>query len=249
MSAIELENPGHDDFEVISRDDKFGGFEILRHKDKRMTKHVLADEPFGTVYPVYTHDDRKWVVMSFTYTKGNQKITKILLWKDRKSSREALGIWKVDGQAWKVYQTTKEYDKLFADYQRAGIHAGLPMGRYSFTKGKVKKSNKTTDGFVLATEWMEGTNFQKSASSFEAALKREKISQDKNSTDYKRTKAGCDAANKVGLRDPQGFVKAGIFEPLRFIDVHTSWNDRKNDFDHSGEAQALVDKIDAWAKE
>lgn len=61
-----------------------------------------------------------------------------------------------------------------------------------------------------------------------------------------RTKGGCDAANVVGLKDCQGFVKAGIREPLRFIDVHTSWNQRTKKFDHSEEAQALVDVIDTW---
>lgn len=61
-----------------------------------------------------------------------------------------------------------------------------------------------------------------------------------------RITAGCTAANIVGLRDGQGFVRTGINEPIRFIDVHTSWNPLTNRYGHSEQAQALVDTINAW---
>lgn len=180
----------------------------------------------------------------FTYHQGTQLVQKTLLWKDRKASREALGIWKVDGRAWKVYEKDGQYQKLMDDYLRAEVDAGLPMGKFSFLKGTVKRSKAPTNGFVLETEWMEGANFQKG--SFKQALERGEIPHEKATDDYGRTKGGCDAANVVGLKDCQGFVKAGIREPLRFIDVHTSWNQRTKKFDHSEEAQALVDVIDTW---
>ena len=61
-----------------------------------------------------------------------------------------------------------------------------------------------------------------------------------------RIKGGCDAANKVGLQDCQGFVKPGITEPVRFIDVHTSWNEKTQKFGHSEQAAGLVEVIDKW---
>ena len=61
------------------------------------------------------------------------------------------------------------------------------MGNPSFVQGKVKIGSGTaTDGFVLITDFMEGSNFQKGAGSFNAALKRENVSKDKNNADYKK---------------------------------------------------------------
>ncbi|EED84458.1 predicted protein [Postia placenta Mad-698-R] len=264
---MNLEHPDHDDFEVVSQDSRFGGFEVLKHKERSLAsfsqkahsprrmelqKHVMADKVFGTVYPVYTRDGRKWILMCRTriYTRGSFTGPGVrghylhLPKHHRKASREALGIWKVDGRAWKVYEKDGQYQKLMDDYLRAEVDAGLPMGKFSFLKGTVKRSKAPTNGFVLETEWMEGANFQKG--SFKQALERGEIPHEKATDDYGRTKGGCDAANVVGLKDCQGFVKAGIREPLRFIDVHTSWNQRTKKFDHSEEAQALVDVIDTW---
>lgn len=85
---MNLEHPDHDDFEVVSQDSRFGGFEVLKHKERSLAhtqffrkavtpfnheefddmmelqKHVMADKVFGTVYPVYTRDGRKWILMS-----------------------------------------------------------------------------------------------------------------------------------------------------------------------------------------
>ena len=123
----------------------------------------------------------------FTYKSGGQTIQKTLRNADKIPSREALGLWKVDGKAWKVYGTTKEYNKLSQDYRRADVAAGLPMGNPSFQQGTVKQGTKpASEGFALITQWMEGTNFQKTVKSFETALTREKISHDRNSNDWKR---------------------------------------------------------------
>ncbi|KZT08408.1 uncharacterized protein LAESUDRAFT_757643 [Laetiporus sulphureus 93-53] len=88
---MNLDNPQHDDFVVVRRDERFGGFEELKHKDGsaaniqffrksvtplnhqefddmlKLQKHIMADNPFGTVYPVYTHDGYKWVLMSIVH--------------------------------------------------------------------------------------------------------------------------------------------------------------------------------------
>ncbi|KAG6871325.1 hypothetical protein C0992_011246, partial [Termitomyces sp. T32_za158] len=46
----------------------------------------------------------------------NGKVT-ILPASERINSREALGLWKVGNQAWKVYKTRKQLQKLMEDYQ------------------------------------------------------------------------------------------------------------------------------------
>lgn len=51
---------------------------------------------------------------------------------------------------------------------------------------------------------------------------------------------GCASAKTVGLQDCQGYVKAGAFESITFIDVHTTWNPRTGKFEHSQQAQDLV---------
>ena len=61
-----------------------------------------------------------------------------------------------------------------------------------------------------------------------------------------RVQRGCSGANIVGLRDCQGFVKVGVHEPVLFIDVHTGWNKILKKYDHSEQAKALLDAINAW---
>lgn len=123
----------------------------------------------------------------FTYKSGGKEKKQVLKWADRKSSREAVGIWHVGSKAWKVFATTKEYQTFSDDYRRAAVAAGLPMGDPAFQQGTVKQGSKAqSEGFVLITQWMDGTNFQKTASSFKSALTKEKVSKDKGNTDYKR---------------------------------------------------------------
>ena len=61
-----------------------------------------------------------------------------------------------------------------------------------------------------------------------------------------RVKGGCTSANTVGLQDCQGYVTAGAFEPITFIDVHTAWNPRTGKFGHSQQAEELVYTINEW---
>lgn len=63
-----------------------------------------------------------------------------------------------------------------------------------------------------------------------------------------RIVTGCDAANILGLKDCQGYIKTGNPEPIRFVDVHTSWNEQTHKYGHSEQATELVDTITAWAK-
>lgn len=123
----------------------------------------------------------------FTYKKGGKTITKTLEGSKKIPSREALGLWNVDGKAWKVYGTANKYQALSQDYRRADVMAGLPMGDPSFQQGSVTQgTHQAKQGFVLITQWMDGDNFQKTEGSFNAALKRQNIPHDKNATDYKR---------------------------------------------------------------
>lgn len=205
--------------------------------------------------------------VDFTYTSNGRQQTRTLLAAHKIRSHEAMGLWQVGNRGWKVYATTEQLTAISADYTRAQVDAGLPVGTPppSFQQGTVRQGNQpATHGFVLIAQWMDGTNFQKTTASFRSALTREKVPRDRNSQDHRRcadafgaTKvsalilcvgitAGCIAANKVGLRDGQGFVRTGIIEPIRFVDVHTSWNSTMKKYGHSEQAQALVDTINAW---
>ena len=134
----------------------------------------------------------------FTYN-GNPTT---LLWANRLPSREALGLWQVGDQAWKVYRTRNVLADLSADYARAAVDAGLPMGRPQFREGKVKQGTAAaSDGFVLITEWMTGTNFQKTVASFRSALTRENVPKDRNNTDYRRFVSISSLVPLVSLND------------------------------------------------
>jgi hypothetical protein len=125
--------------------------------------------------------------VTFSYRSGSKTINLTLKWADRLTSREALGIWKVNNRAWKVYAQKSQFNNLKEDYARAAVDAGLPMGSPSFQEGTVKQgSSPPTQGFALITEWMTGTNFQKTTASFESALKWEAIPKNKTATDYQR---------------------------------------------------------------
>ncbi|KAG6882022.1 hypothetical protein C0992_012937, partial [Termitomyces sp. T32_za158] len=61
------------------------------------------------------------------------------------------------------------------------------MGNPGFLEGKVQQGNeRESDGFVLYTNWMTGTNFQKTKASFNSALEKQGISHSKSNETYKR---------------------------------------------------------------
>lgn len=206
--------------------------------------------------------------VTFKYTSGGKQETQILRWADRIASREGLGLWHVGNYAWKIYASTAQYQRLLEDYNRAGVH-GLPMGQPRFQQGTVQRgTNPPTQGFALIVNWMTGTffDFHTPPRPLRSALQAQDISHSKSSTDYKRyvflsfhdayfvltrysdarIKGGCDSASVVGLQDCQGYVKAGAYEPIAFIDVHTSWNAQTGQFGYSQQAQDLVATIVAW---
>ncbi|PFH45885.1 hypothetical protein AMATHDRAFT_200193 [Amanita thiersii Skay4041] len=241
----------HHDFDIIRTDSRFGIFEELSLKDKstvsisncsfsfraELEKHVMTDGCYGTIYPMYTHEGRKWVLMSFTYMESGRPVEKVLLWAERIDSRESLGIWRVDGKAWKVFRTTDQLEKLRDMYRRAEV-GELPMGRPKFVQGTVQQgSNRPTQGFVLMVNWMTGTYFHLPTKQLNVALKAEKISHSKSARDYIRIKFGCEAALSLRLNDCQGYVENYASEPIAFIDVHLST---------STMAEALVDDIVEW---
>jgi len=193
--------------------------------------------------------------VTFKYKSGGKDVTKLFKWADRKESRETpeYGVWKLEDKAWKIYarkiDTKKGTDNLTdlsADYRRAEVDGGLPVGKPQWQEGDVTKGSKTEKGFALVTEWMTGYNFQKDIKPLSAGLKAQNISHVKTSADYTRIKKGCEGAKTVGLTDCQGFVQAGISEPIKFIDIHTSWNPATKTYRPSERAQKLVDEIVAW---
>lgn len=125
--------------------------------------------------------------VTFTYTKSGQQVSQVLRWADRINSREGLGLWHVGSWAWKVYSTRTQYNALSADYRRAAIDAGLPMGDPSFQAGRVQRGTAAaTDGFVLITQWMEGVQFLHTAAAFKTALTRDNFPHGRTTTDYQR---------------------------------------------------------------
>lgn len=180
-------------------------------------------------------------------------------WASRIPSRETpYGVWqdKKTNEAWKIYprkidekKKTDNLRDLSADYRRAQVDVELPMGNPRFQEGKVQQgSAKAVDGFALITEWMTGNNFQKTVKPLKAALTAQNISHDRFSQEYLKIKRGCDGANTVGLKDCQGFIHSGISSPIRFIDIHTSWNAQLKKYGTSEQAQMLVDTIVEWGK-
>ena len=200
---------------------------------------------------------------------SNKTVTRTFNRQPDVKSNEALGIWHDGNFAWKIYTTTVQLGKLSDDYNRAGV-AGLPMGSPKFIQGSVKQgTDKSTEGFALVTRWLSGTefNFHKPPKPFKTALRTQNISHRKSSQDYKRQVSidihllfssqliiylssrilgGCTSENIVGLQDAQGFVQAGVFEPIAFFDIHTSWNSQTKHFGHSEQAQSLMDDITNW---
>ncbi|KAJ7118616.1 hypothetical protein C8R43DRAFT_1137171 [Mycena crocata] len=187
--------------------------------------------------------------VTFTYYRGTERKVKDLPLQEMIPSREAVGVWHVDDRSWKVYATTDQYARISEDYNRAAAYAGLPMGKPMFIKGIVKIPGRlASSGFILSIEWMTGTPFHY-GDTFRTALQRQNISHNVQNEEYKRVLGGCNAASQVGLTDCQGFVQHGqyVYEPLCFIDVHTSWNQQTGRYNPSAAANALVETIRAWA--
>ncbi|KAM6495395.1 hypothetical protein JOM56_008101 [Amanita muscaria] len=180
----------------------------------------------------------------FTYRGGKKTFNR----QPDISSNEALGVWHDGNKAWKIYATTSQLDKVSADYHRANVH-GLPMGSPAFQQGTLKQgTDRQTQGFALVTNWLTGNefNFHRPPKPFRTALTTQRISRSRSSQDYRRIHGGCTSASIVGLRDCQGFVQAGAFEPVAFFDIHTSWNPQTGSFGHSQQAVDLVTEITNW---
>ena len=149
-------------------------------------------------------------------------------------------------------------------YQKATA-AQLPMGNMTplIVKAEVTDSNQTparkTDGFLVITEWFNGTFFQQSRATnrLTTALNRETISHDPLSVDCQRwgthllvlivqtywhsvfrINRGIDAARVMRyLYDCQGFIRKGNAQPIAFIDINwhatstSGVDDMQKDFD------------------
>ncbi|KAI5984674.1 hypothetical protein EDD15DRAFT_2583315 [Pisolithus albus] len=275
-----LDEYQHNDFEVVRKDTRFGGFEGLKLRKQDATvssfsplsrldleKLVMKDGCSGALYPMYTHDGHRWVLIQvamssdikFTYDSGGGPVTQTLLWDDRKGSNEGIGVWHVGNDAWKLYSRNgkdkeKKCQKLVEDYRRADGQS-LPMGKPRFQNGRITRADGTWyNGMVLIVTWFEGTNFhlrrrRDQSQLFDSALERQEISHSRSDEDYVRIKAGCERAKAVGLQDCQGYVKRRWSEPIVFIDVHTSWNAQQKKFGHSEKANEMVDIITEWGRE
>jgi hypothetical protein len=101
---------------------------------------------------------------------------------------DSIGVWKDGSSAWKLYPKQANFTRISGYYHEAGVN-GLPMGDPSFREGSIQQGkDRATNGFALVTRWLDGIefNFHKPPKPFNAALRDEKISHSKGSTQYKR---------------------------------------------------------------
>jgi hypothetical protein len=101
---------------------------------------------------------------------------------------DSIGVWKDGSSAWKLYPKQADFKRISGYYHDAGVN-GLPMGNPSFREGSIQQGkDRATNGFALVTRWLDGIefNFHKPPKPFKAALRDEKISHSKGSTQYKR---------------------------------------------------------------
>ncbi|GJJ11387.1 hypothetical protein Clacol_005620 [Clathrus columnatus] len=142
-----------------------------------------------------------------------------------RSSRESLGIWFLNGRAWKIVANGSTFAKVNNDYTTAR-NAGLPIGNPVIVeRGTVRYTRQggrelTSQGFVVVAPQFTGEFFQ-GAAAFRNALNRLGIT--KLSPEYPRLVRDCTTARTLGLQDCQGFVRrtsTGISEPINFTDIH-----------------------------
>ncbi|EPQ56966.1 hypothetical protein GLOTRDRAFT_110365 [Gloeophyllum trabeum ATCC 11539] len=96
---MDWDNPHHDDFIVVSRETGFGGYEALKPKGAdipntqffrkaispgnraeledalALQENKLANVTFGTVYPIYAHEGRKWILISISDHESDNRST------------------------------------------------------------------------------------------------------------------------------------------------------------------------------
>jgi hypothetical protein len=101
---------------------------------------------------------------------------------------DSIGVWRDGSSAWKLYPKHDHFMTVSTHYQQAAVH-GLPMGDPGFREGSVQQgTDKATNGFALVTRWLEGQefNFHTPPKPFKVALRDQKISNSRSSTQYKR---------------------------------------------------------------
>ena len=101
---------------------------------------------------------------------------------------DSIGVWKDGSSAWKLYPKQADFTRVSTFYHEAAVN-GLPMGDPSFKEGSIQQgTDRATNGFALVTRWLDGIefNFHTPPKKFNTALRDEKISHSKSSTQYKR---------------------------------------------------------------
>jgi len=145
---------------------------------------------------------------------------------DKISSREAVGVWRIKDQVWKIYSTPQQLQRILKD-KAAADSVALPMRKVFVTQGSVQIPQGQGSGpprpsaFALVSQYMDGTHFtlQHGMGTFTRI-----VGSIKDDETLKRIERGCHAASMIGLQDPQGFIAPAAYDPIRFIDVHTTAN-------------------------
>jgi len=145
--------------------------------------------------------------ITFTYNQqGQGTVTMTLRAANKINSHDALGVWKADNHAWKVYATTNQYQALHNDYQCAEEAAGLLMGD---PLQRFYPNHREVDGWHQLSEEGHSIQYRVKKRRDIACNDIDRLSEvhlrihctmTKDGFDtknYHRTKRGCDAANVV----------------------------------------------------
>lgn len=124
------------------------------------TNHLFSGYPFKA-FPSAPNSMINGVTLhSFTYADSSgQRHTLDLRRGPTYTSRESCGVWVFEYQAWKIFSTTNQYNRLKADYERAST-GGVPIPGYSIILGRATCSQgRNREGFALVSTCGSGRPF------------------------------------------------------------------------------------------
>ncbi|KAI0720681.1 hypothetical protein C8T65DRAFT_272504 [Cerioporus squamosus] len=145
------------------------------------------------------------------------------------ASRESQGVWAKPGSSttlWKIYTNQGPYTNAY-NMITAADRAGLPVPAFASILGykfRPAAAGLWLNAFILQTVAQTGTFFAMSQPGRQALwnqwLYTLNLVQDRDVLN--KALAAAQAAAKIGLRDPQGFLEKTRREPVVFIDIHTA---------------------------
>lgn len=156
------------------------------------------------------------------------------------TSSEALGVWLLNGHAWKIYRTgaknVEKKRKAIQDDIDAAKTAGLPVGNPQVKVGLIWTDERSVKRWeaglsVLTEEYTKDKwTFWSAQKSAGVANFKKLIESIKDKPTVQTIKNTFDIAHDFKLTDPQGFINASDHSsPIAFIDIHKGTNATKVD--------------------